>query len=120
MSGVAHAAFENEIECLERTRDLIDFLPLNWKTKSPIFETKDDRNREIKNLTDLVPTNSNHPYDMKTIIKTIVDENNFFEIMEDYAKNIITGFARMEGQTVAIIANQTLEKAGKYEILIIR
>ena len=104
-SGVAHLAFEDEIELLKQTREFYNFLP-----------TTDNRNRNCDSLNHIVPPSPNTPYDMHKIIKSIVDENNFFEIMPKYAKNIITGFGRFEGQTVAIIANQPMELAGVLDI----
>jgi propionyl-CoA carboxylase beta chain len=116
VSGVAHIAFENEIDCLERTREFFNFLPLSNKEKPPRIITHDPKDRLCPNLNDIIPPNPNSPYDMKRIITTIVDENDFFEIMPDYAKNIICGYARMEGRTVAIIANQPQEMAGVLDI----
>lgn len=116
VSGVAHMAFENEIELLEQTREFFNLLPLSNTQKVPKIETSDDKNRLCHNLQDIIPSNPNSPYDMKKIIKTIVDEGFFFESMPDYAKNIITGFARMDGRTVAIIANQPCEMAGVLDI----
>jgi len=116
VSGVAHLAFENEIDLLEQTRDFFNFLPLSNGQKPPKVQTSDDKKRLCPNLLDIVPPSPNAPYDMKKIIKTIVDESYFFETMTDYAKNIITGFARMNGRTVAIIANQPCEMAGVLDI----
>lgn len=115
-SGVAHLAFENDIDCLKRTREFFNFLPLSNNEKSPVVENADSRSRADDSLNFIVPPDPNTPYDMRNVIRPIVDEGNFFEIMPDYAKNILTGFARMEGQTVAIIANQPCELAGVLDI----
>lgn len=115
-SGVAHLAFENDVDCLERTREFFNYLPLSNKDTAPVVENADSRYRSDESLNFIVPPDSNTPYDMKNVIKPIVDEGQFFEIMPDYAKNILTGYARMEGQTVAIIANQPCESAGVLDI----
>ena len=115
-SGVAHLAFENDIDCLIRTREFLNFLPLSNKDKAPVIENVDPRTRRDESLDFIIPPDSNTPYDMKNVIRPIVDEGNFFEMMPDFAKNILTGFARMEGQTVAIIANQPCESAGVLDI----
>lgn len=115
-SGVAHLAFENDLHCLKRTREFLNFLPLSNREKPPVIENADPRTRSDEALNFMVPPDPNTPYDMKNIIRPIVDEANFFELMPDYAKNIITGFARMNGQTVAIIANQPCELAGVLDI----
>lgn len=92
------------------------YLPQNNKSTPPILPTKDSRYRQDKILDSIVPTDPNAPYNMKTIIHILADENKFFELQPDYAKNIITGFARFEGQPVAIIANQPCELAGCLDI----
>jgi propionyl-CoA carboxylase beta chain len=115
-SGVAHLSFENDIEALKRTREFVNFLPLSNRESAPIVENADPRSRADDSLNYIVPPDPNTPYDMRNVIRPIVDEGNFFEIMPEYAKNILTGFARMEGQTVAIIANQPCELAGVLDI----
>lgn len=115
-SGVAHYAFENEIDMLKQTREFLSFLPQNNKQTVPTIKTTDSRYRVNENLDFIVPTDPNTPYDMKDIIKTLVDEANFFEIQPDFAKNIICGFGRFEGESVAIIANQPCELAGVLDI----
>lgn len=116
ISGVADKTFHNDIELLLHTRRLFDFLPLNFLDKIPEIETADRSDRVDVSLNNLVPENSNQAYDMKELIYKIIDEGNFFELKPDYAKNIITGFARMEGRTVGIVANQPLELAGCLDI----
>lgn len=116
ISGVAHGAFDNDVELLKIMREFINFLPLNNRTKAPRISTSDSRDREDIFLDGIIPPDPNSPYDMKQIIRSIVDENNFFEIMPNFAKNIVTGFARMEGGTVCIIANQPTELAGALDI----
>lgn len=115
-SGVAHLAFENEIEAIKKTREFVTFLPLNNKAPLPIVKIDDSRYRQDVLLDNIVPSDPNKSYDMKHVIEKVIDINSFFEVMPNYAKNIITGFARVEGQPVAIIANQPMELAGVLDI----
>tara|TARA_R110002110_G_scaffold122424_6_gene298639 strand:- start:3315 stop:4847 length:1533 start_codon:yes stop_codon:yes gene_type:complete len=115
-SGVAHAAFENDVEALLNLRRFVDFLPSNNREKPPVWETDDPSERPELALDSLVPDNPNKPYDMKELILKMVDEGDFFEIQPDYAGNILTGFARMEGSTVGIVANQPMVLAGCLDI----
>jgi len=115
-SGVADGAFENDLEALTQVRRLIDFLPLSNREKPPVRESFDAPYRDDASLDTLVPANPNKPYDMKELISKVVDEADFFEISPDYAKNIIVGFARMDGQTVGIVANQPQVLAGVLDI----
>lgn len=112
ISGVAHGAFDNDTITLRQMRELYEYLPLNNKDKAPIKPTLDSRHREEPSLRYLVPDDPNSPYDMLSVVKKIVDDNTLFEIMPDYAKNIICGFARMEGRTVGIVANNPNVQAG--------
>jgi propionyl-CoA carboxylase beta chain len=111
-SSIADRAYENDVEALLQMRRLMDFLPSNNETGVPELPTGDSADREDFSLDTLIPDNPNKPYDMKELILKVVDEADFFEIQEAYAKNIITGFARMEGRTVGIVANQPLMLAG--------
>jgi len=115
-SGVADRAFENDVEALLYLRRLIDFLPQNNKEKPPVRPTDDPADRAEMSLDALVPDNANKPYDMKELIIKMVDEGDFFEIQPDNAGNIICGFARMEGSTVGIVANQPMVLAGCLDI----
>ncbi len=111
-SGVAHFATEDDKHCLLLIRELMSFLPSNNLDDSPILPTTDDPHRYIQLLNDLIPSNPKKPYNMKEIIKHIVDDNYFFEVQKDYAQNIIVGFARFNGQSVGIVANQPEVLAG--------
>ena len=93
-------------------RRLMDFLPANNADGVPEWPTFDDPDRVEMSLDTLVPDNPNKPYDMKELILKIVDEGDFFEIQEAYARNIVTGFARIEGRTIGIVANQPMVLAG--------
>lgn len=115
-SGVAHFACENEIDCLMKIRKLFSYIPSNNMDEPPFVEPKDDPFREIKELNEIIPDNPNKPYDMKEIIRLVVDENEFFEVHELYAQNLIVGFARIGGYSVGIIANQPSVLAGVLDI----
>ena len=115
-SSVADGAFENDVEALAEVRRLVDFLPLNNRAKPPVRPFFDDPGRVESSLDTLVPENPNQPYDMKELILKIGDEADFFEIQEDFAKNIITGFIRLEGQSVGVVANQPMVLAGCLDI----
>ncbi len=115
-SGVADLAFENDVEALLMLRRLYNYLPLNNRERPPVRRTDDPADRMDLSLDTLVPSNPNKPYDMKELIIKTVDDRDFFEIAPDYAKNIIVGFARMDGHTVGIVANQPLVLAGCLDI----
>jgi propionyl-CoA carboxylase beta chain len=115
-SGVADLAFENDVDALLMLRRFFNYLPLNNREKAPLRPTSDPADRLDMSLDTLVPDNANKPYDMKELISKIVDDGDFFELQPDYAKNILIGFARMEGQTVGIVANQPLVLAGCLDI----
>ena len=115
-SSVADGAFENEVEALSEVRRLVDFLPLNNRDKAPVRPFFDEPGRVEASLDTLVPDNPNSPYDMKELITKLADEGDFYEIQEEFAKNIITGFVRLEGQTVGVVANQPMVLAGCLDI----
>ncbi|MCA0042963.1 acyl-CoA carboxylase subunit beta [Celeribacter litoreus] len=115
-SSVADGAFENDIEALVEVRRLVDFLPLNNREKPPVRPFFDEVDRIDEALDTIIPDNPNTPYDMKEVIHTIGDEGDFYEIQADHAKNIITGFIRLEGQTVGVVANQPMVLAGCLDI----
>ncbi|HQY43469.1 MAG TPA: acyl-CoA carboxylase subunit beta [Paracoccaceae bacterium] len=115
-SSVADGAFENDVEALAEVRRLVDFLPLNNREKAPTRPFFDDVARLESSLDTLIPDNPNQPYDMKELILKVADESDFFEIQKDYAANIITGFVRIEGQTVGVVANQPMVLAGCLDI----
>jgi propionyl-CoA carboxylase beta chain len=115
-SGVADLAFENDVEALLMLRRLYNYLPLNNREKAPTRWTRDPADRLVASLDTLIPDNPNQPYDMKELIKKIADDDDFFELAPEHAKNIIIGFARMEGAPVGIVANQPLVLAGCLDI----
>ncbi|MGU3493225.1 acyl-CoA carboxylase subunit beta [Xanthobacteraceae bacterium A53D] len=111
-SSVADGSYENDVEMLLQTRRLIDFLPLNNASGVPEWPSFDDPLRLDDSLDTLIPDNPNKPYDIKELILKTVDEGDFFEIQATYAKNIVTGFGRIEGRTVGFVANQPMVLAG--------
>jgi propionyl-CoA carboxylase beta chain len=115
-SGVADMAFENDVEALLMLRRLYNYLPLSNREKAPVRPSGDPADRVIESLDTLVPDNPNKAYDMKEMITKLVDDGDFFELQPDYAANIIIGFARMDGQTVGVVANQPLVLAGCLDI----
>ena len=115
-SGVADGAFENDLEALTQVRRLVDFLPLSNREKPPRRQSFDAADREEPSLDTLVPANPNKPYDIKELILKVVDEADFFEIGEGFARNIVVGFARMDGAPVGIVANQPQVLAGVLDI----
>ncbi len=115
-SGVADLAFENDVEALLMLRRFFNYLPLNNRESPPTRATQDPAERLDPSLDTLVPANANQPYDIKELIVKVVDDADFFELQPEYAKNIVIGFARMEGQTVGIVANQPLVLAGCLDI----
>ena len=115
-SGVADGSFENDIDTLKQLRRLFDFLPSNNRESPPTWPTNDPFDRAEPSLDSLVPLDSAKPYDIKELINKIVDDSDFFEIQADYAANIVIGLARLEGQTVGVVANQPLVLAGCLDI----
>jgi propionyl-CoA carboxylase beta chain len=115
-SGVADVAFENDIDALLAARDFIDFLPLSNRDDLPERPTDDPWDRQDESLDTLIPANANQPYDMHELIRKVVDEGDFFELQPAHAGNILIGFARIEGRTVGIVANQPMVLAGCLDI----
>ncbi len=116
VSGVADRAFENDVEALSMLRRFINYLPANNRVQPPHRPTPDPADRVEPSLDTLVPDSSTKPYDMKELILKIVDDTDFFELQPEYAKNIVVGFARMEGYSVGIVANQPMVLAGCLDI----
>jgi len=115
-SGVAHFAHDNEIDSLKAIRTLMSYLPLNNRDDAPKVQSKDDPGRKDEGLDSLVPENPNKPYDMKELIRRVVDEGDFFEVQEHYAQNLLVGFARLDGTPVGVVANQPSVLAGVLDI----
>ncbi|HCY47128.1 MAG TPA: methylmalonyl-CoA carboxyltransferase, partial [Alphaproteobacteria bacterium] len=115
-SSVADGAFENDVETLLQMRRLVDFLPSSSRGKPPKICSDDPIDRMDESLDSLIPDNVNKPYDMKELILKVIDDGDFFETQEAFARNIITGFARMDGSTVGVVANQPMVLAGCLDI----
>ncbi len=115
-SGVAHFAFDNEIETLLNVKKLLSYIPLNYKDKPSSYDYDSKLLKENENLCSIIPDNPNKPYDMKEIILNIVDDEDFFEVHKYYAENIICGFARLGGKSIGIVANQPQILAGVLDI----
>lgn len=116
ISGVAHFIDKTEEETIKRVRELLSYLPSNNMEMPPIVRTNDNINRTDEMLNEIVPENPNKPYDMKDIIKSIADDNMFFEVQPLYANNIITGYIRLNGKTIGVVANQPKILAGCLDI----
>jgi acetyl-CoA carboxylase carboxyltransferase component len=112
LTGSCHVLADSEEECLRKCRELLAYLPANNMEKAPVVDTGDDPNRCEEGLLELVPLDSSKPYSMYKLISLVVDQAEFFEIRGQWARNLITGFARLDGQTVGIIANNPQEKGG--------
>ncbi len=115
-SGVADLALENDVEALLRTRQFFDYLPLNNREGTPVRPTGDDPERIEPSLDTLVPASASKPYDMHELIRKVADEGEFFEVQPTHAGNILTGFARIDGATIGIVANQPMVLAGVLDI----
>ena len=115
-SGVAHFLTANDEDCLSLIRELMSFLPANNMEDPPVRPTADPWDRIEESLNEIVPDDSNVPYDIKDVIRAVVDDNHFFEVQEHYAKNLVIGFARLEGRPVGIVANQPAFLAGCLDI----
>ncbi|MGL5116422.1 MAG: acyl-CoA carboxylase subunit beta [Beijerinckiaceae bacterium] len=111
-SSIADGAFDNDVEALLQLRRFIDFLPANNTSGVPEWPTEDAPDRVDMSLDTLVPDNANKPYDVKELIRKVVDEADFFEISEKFAANIVVGFGRIEGRSVGFVANQPMVLAG--------
>ncbi len=111
-SSIADGSFENDVEAILQIRRLLDFLPANNIEGVPEIESFDDVNRLDMALDTLIPDNPNKPYDMGELIRRVADEGDVFEIQAAYARNIMTGFGRIEGRTVGFVANQPMVLAG--------
>eukprot|EP00947_MAST-08B_sp_MAST-8B-sp1_P000984 g984.t1 len=115
-SGVCHNAFDDDVAALRQLRAFFDFLPMNNVDGVPERATDDPADRLCPALDRIVPDDPNVPYDMATVIRKVVDDDDFFEVMPDFAKNIVIGFARLDGKTVGVVGNQPMQLAGCLDI----
>ncbi|MBK7142674.1 MAG: acyl-CoA carboxylase subunit beta [bacterium] len=115
-SGVSHFACDNEADAIEKVKRLLSYMPQNNLEDAPLFPCSDPLDREDKELNHLIPENPNQPYDIKDVITRVVDTDSFFEVHEEFAQNIVVGFARLGGRSIGIIANQPAVMAGVLDI----
>ena len=115
-SGVAHFACENEADVIDKLKRLLSYIPSNNCEDPPWISTNDPLDREAETLNQVIPDNPNQPYDIKEVINLVVDERSFFEVHEEFAQNIVVGFARLGGRSIGIIANQPAIMAGVLDI----
>jgi propionyl-CoA carboxylase beta chain len=116
VSGVGHFVAADDTECLRMIRELIGYVPQNNREEPPRRASRDPIDRMDRSLDTLVPEQSNMPYDIKDAIRPVVDDGEFFEVHEHFARNLVTGFARLEGRSVGIVANQPAVLAGVLDI----
>jgi methylmalonyl-CoA decarboxylase subunit alpha len=115
-SGVAHMVAKTEQECLDLVKKLLSFLPSNYQAAPPVVACTDDPNRETGEIETIIPDNPQRAYDMKKIVRSVADNNDFYEIQADFAKNILIGFIRLNGNSIGVIANQPMVSAGCLDI----
>ncbi len=114
-SGVTHLTSSNDIDCIEKIKKLLSYIPQNCEDEVPVLPyILGDEYREY--LTEIIPENTHEPYDMREVIRGIMDESSFFEIHENYATNIVVGFARLAGVSIGIVANQPMSLAGVLDV----
>jgi propionyl-CoA carboxylase beta chain len=116
ISGVAHAVFDSEPECLTAVRELVGYLPLNNVDDAPVVPTTDPDDRREESLLEIIPPLPSTPYDMHEVVRAVVDDGKFLEVHAAYAGNILVGFARLGGRSVGIVANQPANLAGVLDI----
>jgi len=114
-SGVTHFVAANETDCIAKIKKLLSYIPQNCEDIAPVYdyEMKDESRA---NLNSIIPENPNQPYDMKDVIRALVDEDSFFEVHENFAENIVVGFARIAGRSIGVVANQPAVLAGVLDI----
>lgn len=115
-TGVAHLTAPNDQECLTLVKKLLDYLPSNWQVRPPVVRVADPPDRQDVSLNDLIPEDPRRPYNMKDVLTKIVDQGSFFELHSQFARNLITGFGRLDGEVVGIVANQPDYLAGTLDI----
>ena len=116
VTGLCDLEVKDDEECMAETKKILSYLPSSFESSLPIISPTDKPDRRLPQLLDIVPTNMRKPYDMKKVIKEVVDEASFYELKKEYAPNLIIGFARFNGIPVGLIANQPMVKAGALEV----
>jgi propionyl-CoA carboxylase beta chain len=115
-SGVNHFTAANDVECLKKVRDVLTYMPQNANEKPPSPTQYSFSASKLESIGNILPDNVNVPYDIRKVVDCVIDDNSFREVHEDFAKNIVVGFARLEGQTIGIVANQPAALAGVLDI----
>jgi len=115
-SGVNHFTAANDFECLKKVRDLVTFLPQNCNELAPQPSKFEFSKNKLESIKNIIPENSNLPYDVRKVVDAVIDDNSFREVHEDFAKNIVVGFARIEGRSIGVVANQPASMAGVLDI----
>lgn len=115
-SGVNHFTAANDVECLKKVRDVLTYMPQNANEKPPCPTQYSFSASKLEAIGNILPENVNVPYDIRKVVDCVIDDNSFREVHEDFAKNIVVGFARLEGQTIGIVANQPAALAGVLDI----
>lgn len=115
-SGVTHFTAANEVICIENIKKLLSYIPQNCEEQAPQIACTQDPNADISALSNIIPDNPNQPYDIKDVIEHVVDSASFWEVHKDYAENIVVGFARLNGRSIGIVANQPAVLAGVLDI----
>jgi propionyl-CoA carboxylase beta chain len=115
-SGVAHFTSENGVMLINKMRNLLSYMPQNCEEDAPVYPYTSSGKEDRPALMDIMPENPNHPYDIREVIAQVADENSFLEVHENYAQNIVVGFARVAGRSIGIVANQPAVLAGVLDI----
>lgn len=115
-SGVSHFTSPNDVTVLKEVRDLMTYLPQSWNSLAPTKQSFEFNPKKLEEIENIIPDNSNIPYDMRAIIECVIDDESFREVHKDFATNIVVGFARVEGRSVGVIANQPMSMAGVLDI----
>lgn len=115
-SGVTHFSCANEIECIENIKNLLKYIPQNCEDNAPVYPYENTENEVREKLNSIIPESAQQPYDMREVIKEITDENSFLEVHQNYAENIVVGFALLGGRSIGIVANQPAVLAGVLDI----
>ena len=115
-SGVNHFTAANDVECLKKVRDLVTYLPQNANELAPEPSEFTFNESKLESINSILPDNVNLPYDIRKVVEHVIDDNSFREVHEDFAKNIVCGFARIEGKTIGVVANQPIALAGVLDI----
>ena len=115
-SGVNHFTAANDVECLKKVRDLVTYMPQNARELPPQPSKFEFNQTKLETIKSILPDNTNLPYDIRKVVDSVIDDNSFREVHEDFAKNIVVGFARIEGKTIGVVANQPAALAGVLDI----